>query len=99
MKMGGRLQRRYVSPSSLTHSCMCVWQDERDTHPPTAGQSKAIKLHLQHLSEALEENGWATTEEVRFWFDPSSFPPSFCCVCVCVLVVIYLLSPLSSISV
>lgn len=40
------------------------WQDERGKRPPTVGQSKAIKLHLQRLSEALEENGWTTTEEV-----------------------------------
>lgn len=53
-----------IVPHNMQSYFTSYWQDERGKRPPTVGQSKAIKLHLQRLSEALEENGWTTTEEV-----------------------------------
>lgn len=54
-----------IVPHNMQSYFSSYWQDERGKRPPTVGQSEAIKLHLQHLSEALEETGWTTTEEVR----------------------------------
>ncbi|GAB5034285.1 myb-related protein a isoform x3 [Nannochloropsis oceanica] len=55
-----------IVPHNMQSYFTSYWQDERGKRPPTVGQSKAIKLHLQRLSEALEENGWTTTEEKIF---------------------------------
>ena len=65
-----------IVPHNMQSYFSSYWQDERGKRPPTVGQSKAIKLHLQHLSEALEETGWTTAEEVRGYISP--FPLTFC---------------------
>ncbi len=54
-----------VKPRNQQSYFASYWQDELGKVPPTVGQSEAIKLHLRELSDAVEENGWTSREEVR----------------------------------